>query len=53
LHLNTGKPVAASITPAPRFSSEWLKGKARAGARVEISNACTFGDRLRTAYAPA
>jgi MFS superfamily sulfate permease-like transporter len=31
--------------------SDWLKGKARAGVKVELPPACAFGDRLRAAGA--
>jgi len=29
--------------------SDWLKSKARTGTRIELSSACPYGDRLRTA----
>lgn len=32
---------------------EWVKSKARTGTRVEVSEACAFGDRLRLAGAHA
>lgn len=31
--------------------SDWLKGKARAGVKVELPSSCAFGDRLRAAGA--
>ena len=31
--------------------SDWLKGKARAGVKVELPASCAFGDRLRAAGA--
>jgi MFS superfamily sulfate permease-like transporter len=30
---------------------DWLKGKARAGVKVELPSSCVFGDRLRAAVA--
>jgi MFS superfamily sulfate permease-like transporter len=30
---------------------DWLKGKARAGVKVELPSSCAFGDRLRAAVA--
>jgi MFS superfamily sulfate permease-like transporter len=52
VHLNTRGLSCLDHTCAEALS-EWLKGKARAGARVEVSDACAYGDRLRAASAHA
>lgn len=52
VHLNTRGLSCLDHTCAEALS-EWLKGKARAGARVEVSDACAYGDRLRAAAAHA
>jgi MFS superfamily sulfate permease-like transporter len=50
VHLNTRALSCLDHTCA-EVLSEWLKGKARTGTRVELSDSCAFGDRLRLAGA--
>jgi MFS superfamily sulfate permease-like transporter len=48
VHLNT-RALSCLDHTCTEVLSEWLKSKARTGTRVELSDACAFGDRLRLA----